>query len=88
MTCTVRLRHQTEEGLEIMIWELTAFEEGCLQKAVGREPKPSIKELSHLLQMKDETGEEAREERRRTGGQSVNRTSRTLQKKEEHSASY
>lgn len=51
-----------------MIWELTAFEEGCLQKAVGGELKSSAKELSHLLQMKDKTGEEAREERTRTGG--------------------
>lgn len=51
-----------------MIWELMAFEEGCLQKAVGQEPKPSIRELSHLPQIKDEKGEEAREERRRTGG--------------------
>ena len=50
-----------------MVWELMAFKEGCLQKAVGQEPKPSIKELSHLLEIKDERGEEAREERRRTG---------------------
>lgn len=37
-----------------MVWELMAFEKGCLQKAVGQEPKPSIKELSHLLQMRGE----------------------------------
>lgn len=55
-----------------MIWELMAFEEVCLQKVTGQEPKPSLKELSHFLQMKgrpaNKTGDKARQERRRTRG--------------------
>lgn len=36
----------------MMIRELTTFEDGCLRKAIAEEPKPSLKELPHLAQIK------------------------------------
>jgi hypothetical protein len=57
-----------------------------LQKAIGEEPKPSPKELSHLAQMKDrptrKTEAEA-EERRKT---TLKVTSGSLQKQDGHSS--
>lgn len=63
----------------MMIRELTTFEDGCLRKAIAEEPKPSLKELPHLAQMKDrpihKTEGEAKERKRKTEA-----TSGTLQK--------
>lgn len=73
--------------------ELMAFEDGWLQKAIGKELKPSLQELSHIgRHMKDrpthKTGGEAEERRRKTRKKCVNSTSRTLQKQGGHSSLY
>lgn len=54
----------------MVIWELTNFEDGCLQKAIGEELKSSLKELSHSAQMKGrpihKTAGKAKERKRET----------------------
>lgn len=88
--------HSEMEGVEQRRFgdddsELTTFEDGCLQEAIGKQPKPSLQELSHEgHQMKDrpthKTGGEAEERRRRTRKKCGNSTSRTLQKQDGHSS--
>lgn len=72
----------------MMTQALTAFGDGCLQKAMAKEPKPSIKELSRLAEMKDrpthKTGDKAKE-KRKTREECANTTSRTPQKLDGHS---
>lgn len=76
----------SKEGPEMTIRELTTFEDGCLQKAIGEELKPSLKEPSHLAQMKGKptrkTGAEAEERRKKT----LKVTSGSLQKQDGHSS--
>lgn len=87
----MRWEEWSKEGPVMVTQESTAFGDGCFQKAMAKEPKPSVKELSGLAEMKDrpahETGDEA-EEKREAREKCVNTTTRTPQKPDGHSVVY